>query len=80
MTVDTIFDLASLTKIVATTTGMMQLIEKNRLSLDDKVSRYWPAFAANGKQEITIEELLTHTSGLRPDLDLSTAWKGRRRW
>lgn len=78
MTVDTIFDLASLTKVVATTTATMQLMEKKQLSLDDKVTRYWPAFASNGKQDITIEELLTHTSGLPPDLDLSTAWKGRR--
>jgi uncharacterized protein YbbC (DUF1343 family) len=77
MTVDTVFDLASLTKIVATTTAIMQLIDQNRLALDAKVSRYWPAFAANGKEDVTIEELLTHTSGLRPDLDLSSSWKGR---
>lgn len=77
MTIDTIFDLASLTKVVATTPAIMQLIERHRLALDDKVARYWPAFAANGKQDVTIEELFTHTSGLRPDLDLRTAWKGR---
>ncbi len=77
MTVDTIFDLASLTKVVATTPSIMQLIARHRLSLDDKVARYWPSFAKNGKQDVTVEELLTHTSGLRPDLDLSTAWTGR---
>lgn len=77
MTVDTIFDLASLTKVVATTPAIMQLIERRRLALDEKVARYWPSFAANGKQDMTIEELFTHTSGLRPDLDLRTAWHGR---
>lgn len=78
MTVDTIFDLASLTKVVATTPAIMQLIERHRLALDDKVARYWPAFAKNGKQDVTIEELLSHSSGLRPDLNLSAPWQGRR--
>ena len=77
MTPDTIFDLASLTKVVATTPAIMQLIERHRLKLDDKVAHYWPAFAKNGKQDVTVEELLTHSSGLRPDLDLSASWKGR---
>lgn len=77
MTSDTIFDLASLTKVVVTTTAIMQLIDGKRLALDGKVVRYWPSFAANGKDEITIEELLTHTSGLPPDLDLDRPWKGR---
>lgn len=77
MTEDTIFDLASLTKVVATTTAVLQLVEQGRLGLDDTVSRYWPAFAARGKSSITVRELLTHTSGLPADLDLSRDWMGR---
>jgi uncharacterized protein YbbC (DUF1343 family)/CubicO group peptidase (beta-lactamase class C family) len=77
MTPDTIFDLASLTKVLATTTAVMQLVEKGRLKLHDRVAKYWPAFARNGKDGITVEELLTHTSGLRPDLDLRQAWSGQ---
>jgi uncharacterized protein YbbC (DUF1343 family)/CubicO group peptidase (beta-lactamase class C family) len=65
----TIFDIASLTKVVATTTAVMQLIEKGKLRLEDPVARYWPEFGANGKSDITVRELLTHYSGLRPDLD-----------
>ncbi len=77
MTVDTIFDLASLTKCVATTTAMMQLIETGRVKLNDPVAMYLPEFAQNGKSEITVRELMTHYSGLPPDLDLSQAWMGR---
>jgi CubicO group peptidase (beta-lactamase class C family) len=76
MTVDTIFDLASLTKVVATTTAVMQLSEAGRLDLDAPVAKYWPAFAANGKAAITLRDLLTHHSGLRADLDLSQPWSG----
>jgi uncharacterized protein YbbC (DUF1343 family)/CubicO group peptidase (beta-lactamase class C family) len=77
MTIDTIFDLASLTKVVATTTAIMQLLEQGKLRLDDPAGRYWPAFSAHGKEAITIRELLTHTSGLAADLDLSRTWTGR---
>lgn len=77
MSVDTIFDLASLTKCVATTTAMMQLIENGQVKLNDPVAAYLPAFAQNGKSEITVRELMTHYSGLPPDLDLSHAWNGR---
>lgn len=73
---DAIFDLASLTKVVATTTAVMQLVEENQISLDETVGYYWPAFAANGKAKITIRELLTHTSGLRPDLAVTSSWSG----
>lgn len=76
MTANTVFDLASLTKVVATTTAVMQLVEQGRLQLDAPAARYWPAFAAHGKAPITVRELLTHTSGLPPDLDLSTTWAG----
>jgi uncharacterized protein YbbC (DUF1343 family)/CubicO group peptidase (beta-lactamase class C family) len=77
MTVDTIFDLASLTKCVATTMSMMRLIEEGRVRLNDPVAAYLPQFGQNGKQDITVRELLTHYSGLAPDLDLSMAWTGR---
>jgi uncharacterized protein YbbC (DUF1343 family)/CubicO group peptidase (beta-lactamase class C family) len=74
--VDTIFDLASLTKVVATTTAVMQLFQQGKIRLDDPVSDYWPEFGANGKEHITIRELMTHYSGLPPDLDLKTPWSG----
>src|SRR5437588_10664618 len=77
MTVDTVFDLASLTKVVATTTAVMQLVEKGEVRLNDPVAKYIPEFAQNGKEDITVRELLTHYSGLEPDLDLKTAWQGK---
>jgi uncharacterized protein YbbC (DUF1343 family) len=77
MTVDTIFDLASLTKCIATTTSIMKLVEEGRVRLNDPVAAYLPEFAQNGKQDITVRELLTHYSGLAPDLDLQTPWNGR---
>jgi uncharacterized protein YbbC (DUF1343 family)/CubicO group peptidase (beta-lactamase class C family) len=77
MTTDTIFDLASLTKCIATTTAMMQLIETGRVKLNDPVAAYLPAFAQNGKDQITVRELMTHYSGLPPDIDLSHPWMGR---
>lgn len=76
MLADTIFDLASLTKVVATTTAVMQLVEQGALRLDDPVARYWPAFGTRGKERITVRQLLTHFSGLAPDLDLSARWSG----
>jgi CubicO group peptidase (beta-lactamase class C family) len=76
MRADDIFDLASLTKVVATTTAVMQLVEAGKIRLDAPAAAYWPAFAANGKAQITIRQLLTHTSGLAPDLDLSANWSG----
>ena len=65
MRTDTLFDLASLTKVMVTTTAVMQLLEAGRLELDSCVSQYWPDFASNGKDRITVRELLTHTSGLQ---------------
>lgn len=67
MTVDTIFDMASLTKPIATATSAMVLIEQGKLRLSEKVSTYWPEFAANKKAEVTVEHLLVHTSGLTAD-------------
>jgi uncharacterized protein YbbC (DUF1343 family)/CubicO group peptidase (beta-lactamase class C family) len=77
MTVDTIFDLASLTKCIAATTSVMKLVQEGKIRLNDSVASYMPEFAKNGKSDITVRELLTHFSGLTEDLDLKTAWKGR---
>ena len=76
MTVDTVFDLASLTKVVATTTSVMMLVEQARIRLNDRVSFYIPGFERYGKGDITIRHLLTHVSGLRPDVDLADPWMG----
>jgi uncharacterized protein YbbC (DUF1343 family)/CubicO group peptidase (beta-lactamase class C family) len=76
MTPDTIFDLASLTKPIATTTAIMQLRESGKLDLDAPAARYWPRFGSHGKQRITVRDLLTHRSGLRADLDLRRKWNG----
>src|ERR1700756_1514883 len=78
MTVDTIFDLASLTKVIATTTAVMQLMEQGKVRINDPVAKYIPEFAQNGKDDITIRQLLTHYSGLAPDLDLDTPWEGKQ--
>lgn len=61
----TIYDLASLTKVVATTTAIMKLYEEGKLSLDEKVITYLPEFNNNGKEKITIRNLLLHNSGLQ---------------
>jgi uncharacterized protein YbbC (DUF1343 family)/CubicO group peptidase (beta-lactamase class C family) len=75
MTVDTIFDCASLTKVIATTSSLMKLFEQGKLRLDDRVTEYLPEFQG-GKSPITIRNLMTHFSGMRPDLDLKPAWSG----
>jgi uncharacterized protein YbbC (DUF1343 family)/CubicO group peptidase (beta-lactamase class C family) len=76
MTLDTIFDMASLTKVVATTTSVMILVEEGRIRLNDRVATFIPDFGRYGKGDITIRHLLTHVSGLRPDLDLSDdSWR-----
>lgn len=64
MTTDTIFDLASLTKGTATASSVMALIEEGKLRLNDPVVKYWPEWGRNGKDKVTIRQLLTHTSGL----------------
>ncbi|MDO8836223.1 MAG: serine hydrolase domain-containing protein, partial [Vicinamibacterales bacterium] len=76
MTLDTIFDMASVTKTVATTTSVMILVEEGRLRLTDRVAAYIPDFGRYGKGGITIRHLLTHVSGLRPDVDLGDPWVG----
>jgi uncharacterized protein YbbC (DUF1343 family)/CubicO group peptidase (beta-lactamase class C family) len=75
MTLDTVFDLASLTKVVATTTAVMTLIDEGRLRLNDTVASLVPGFDRYGKSGITIRHLMTHVSGLRPDVDLHP-WTG----
>ncbi len=75
MTADTIFDCASLTKVVATTSALMKLFEEGKLRLNDRVTEYLPEFQG-GKSDITVRNLMTHFSGLRPDLDLEPAWSG----
>lgn len=75
MTADTIFDAASLTKVVATTASIMKLVEQGRIRLNDKVTTFLPDYQG-GKSDITVRLLLTHFSGLRPDLDLKPEWSG----
>lgn len=77
MAVDTIFDCASLTKVVVTTTALMQLWEQGKFRTADPVAKYLPEFAQNGKQDITIRQLLVHYSGLPKDLDLVKKWRAK---
>src|SRR4051794_3682720 len=77
MTLDTIFDVASLTKVVATTPSVLRLLELGQIRLNDTVATYLPEFAQNGKEDVTIRQLLTHYSGLRGDLNLKIEWSGK---
>jgi CubicO group peptidase (beta-lactamase class C family) len=77
MTTDTIFDMASLTKVTATTPAVMLLAQNGQLRLADRVKRYLPLFTGGGKDDITVRQLLIHYSGLPADFDLSKAWHGR---
>src|SRR5438067_1235473 len=76
MTTDTIFDLASLTKVVATTSSIMILIEQGKVRLSDSLVRFIPEMKGGGRDAITIEELLTHMTGFAPDFDLRDRWIG----
>ncbi len=76
MTLDTVFDLASLTKVIATTTCVMRLEQLGQIKLNDPVAKYIPDFAQNGKEDVTIRMLLTHYSGLPADIDLKQPWNG----
>jgi uncharacterized protein YbbC (DUF1343 family)/CubicO group peptidase (beta-lactamase class C family) len=71
MTIDTIFDLASLTKVVATATSIMILVEQGKVSLADPVARYIPEFAKFGKERVTVEQLMTHRAGLPADNEIA---------
>lgn len=75
-TEDTIFDAASLTKVVATTPAMMLLIERGQVKLDEFVHVYIPEFTGEGRESITVRQLMTHTSGLREDIETRTDWHG----
>ena len=77
MSEDTIFDAASLTKVLATTPAIMLLIERGKLQLEGAVANYLPEFAGDGRERVTLRHLLTHTSGLRPGLGLASAWTGQ---
>jgi len=66
MQTNTLFDLASVTKVIATTTAAMLCFDRGLLKLDDKVVKYFPQFGVQGKKNITIKNLLLHTSGLPP--------------
>src|SRR5690606_37523307 len=74
MTPETVFDLASLTKVLATAPSVLWLMEKGWVELDAPVERYLPEFGANGKMQVTVRHLLTHTSGLRPGISLQGDW------
>lgn len=76
MSEDTIFDAASLTKVIAATPAIMRLIEQGKIGLDDRVVKFIPEFGTLGKEVITVRQLLTHTSGLRPDVSLKPNWNG----
>jgi uncharacterized protein YbbC (DUF1343 family)/CubicO group peptidase (beta-lactamase class C family) len=77
MTEDTIFDAASLTKVLATTPAIMLLVERGRVDLEKRAQSYIPEFEGDGKETITVEQLLTHTSGLRPDIETGGGWHGQ---
>src|SRR5262249_21704404 len=79
MTEDTVFDLASLTKPIATATALMLLVEQGKVRVSDRVAEYLPAFGAKGKDKITIEQLLLHTSGLIADNALADYKDGREK-
>jgi uncharacterized protein YbbC (DUF1343 family)/CubicO group peptidase (beta-lactamase class C family) len=76
MTLDTVFDVASLTKVVATTPAVMMLVEEGKIRLGDPAAAFIPDFAKYGKDRVTVRDLLTHMSGLRPDVDLGFDWRG----
>lgn len=76
MTPDTIFDVASLTKVVATATSIMILVERGKVRLNDPVSLHIPEIKGDGRERVTVEQLLTHVSGYAPDFDLRERWTG----
>ena len=77
MTVDTIFDVASLTKVVATTTSIMILVERGQIRLNDTIGKFIPEIEDENVKKITIQQLMTHVSGFAPDFDLREKWTGR---
>ena len=77
MTPDTVFDLASLTKPIATATSVLILVEQGKLRFSDRVAQHLPDFGQNGKHKITVEQLLLHTSGLIADNPETEYLEGR---
>ncbi|MEJ7624326.1 MAG: exo-beta-N-acetylmuramidase NamZ domain-containing protein [Pyrinomonadaceae bacterium] len=77
MTVDTIFDVASLTKPIATATSIMILVEQGKLRLNDTIGKFITDIDDPEAKKVTIQQLLIHTSGYRPDFDLGEKWTGR---
>ena len=77
MTEDTLFDLASLTKVVACTPAAMLLVERGQLDLDQRVQTYIPEFTGGGKEAITVRQLMLHLSGLRGDIETQSDWHGQ---
>ena len=75
MTDDTIFDCASLTKVIATTSSLMKLFEQGKFRLNDRITDYIPEFQG-GQSDITLRNLFTHFSGLEPDVPLKDPWTG----
>lgn len=75
MTEDTVFDAASLTKVIATTPAIMRLVERGDVRLDEPVRTYLPAFQGEGRDLVKVSHLLTHTSGLPPSLDPAAPWE-----
>ncbi len=76
MTVDTIFDAASLTKPIATATSVMILVERGQLRLNDTIGKFIPEIQDEDAKRVTIQQLLTHVSGYQPDFDLRKKWEG----
>jgi CubicO group peptidase (beta-lactamase class C family) len=77
-TTGTVFDLASLTKVIATTTLVMQLVDRGRLQLDDPLSHWLPDWQGTDRDSVTVRDLLAHSSGLSPHLPLFEGHRGRR--
>ena len=78
MTEDTLFDAASLTKVIACTPAVMLLAERGQVNLDERVQTYIPEFKGDGKEAITVRQLMLHLSGLRGDIETSTDWHGQQ--
>ncbi|MEM7473371.1 MAG: exo-beta-N-acetylmuramidase NamZ domain-containing protein [Planctomycetota bacterium] len=79
MQTDTVFDMASITKPVATATSVMVLLQQGKIRLRDRVADLIPAFGVNGKDNITVEQLLTHQAGLIPDNALKDYFDGKEK-
>ena len=77
MTADTVFDVASLTKVVATTTCILKLLEQHKVELDAPVKTWLPKFTGEGRDAIRLRHLLVHTSGLAAGISREPAWIGR---